>query len=267
MRYWFTTSPLEKDSVKNMSALSHTAQIVEIFSSLQGEGIYAGQPMTFIRFQRCNMRCAYCDTPQGLCHHKECLVESPPTSGNFTPVPNPVSATALCEILGSFDDDTLSITGGEPLEQAEFLATWLPSQVQGKRILLETNGTLHEELEVVLPYIHVVGMDLKLPSSTGCRPRWKDHATFLKAVVASGREIYAKIVITARTTDRDIQEAIGLISHANKYVPTVIQPASPTLTFHQTVKPSRIKAVERLCRAYLPDVRVLPQLHKKWGVR
>jgi 7-carboxy-7-deazaguanine synthase len=266
MRYWFTSFK-RIGSIWDMSNSAHNAHIVEIFSSLQGEGIYAGQPMTFVRFQRCNMKCAYCDTPQGLCHHEECQVESPPTSGNFTTVPNPVSATALCDILGSFEDDTLSLTGGEPLEQAEFLAAWLPSQVQGKRILLETNGTLHEELKAVLPYTHVVGMDIKLPSSTGCRPRWKDHATFLKAVVASGREVYTKIVITGRTTDRDIQEAIGLISQANKYVPTVIQPASPTLTFHQTVKPSRIKAVERLCRAYLPDVRVLPQLHKKWGVR
>ena len=146
------------------------------------------------------------------------------------------------------------------------MAAWLPSQVHKRQILLETNGTLHKELALVLPYIHAVSMDIKLPSSTRCRARWKEHATFLEATLASGKQAYVKFVVTADTTDRDIQEAIKLISQANKYVPIVIQPASPTLTFHHTVTPSRLKAVERLCRAYLPNVQVLPQMHKEWGV-
>jgi 7-carboxy-7-deazaguanine synthase len=244
----------------------HTAEIVEIFSSLQGEGLYAGERMTFIRFQRCNMNCAYCDTPQGACHQNVCQVESPPGSGEFIEAKNPMSATALCEHLSKFDDETLSITGGEPLEQAAFLTTWLPTQYTNNRILLETNGTLVDQLLSVLPFVHVVSMDIKLPSSTGCAAKWDEHEAFLNSSLSAGREVYAKVVVTSTTTDRDIQEAIRLISTANKFVPIVIQPVSKTLTYHKSVEPERIKAVERLCRAYLPDVRVLGQMHKEWNV-
>ncbi len=244
----------------------HTAEIVEIFSSPQGEGLYVGERMTFIRFQRCNMNCAYCDTPQGLCHQSVCLVESPPGSENFIETKSPMSATALCEHLQEFDDEILSITGGEPLEQAAFLTTWLPTQSTNRKILLETNGTLVNELMSVLPHVHIVSMDIKLPSSTGCAPKWAEHEAFLSSALSAGKEVYAKIVITERTTDRDIQKAIHLISTANKYVPVVIQPVSKTLTYHGSVEPARIKAVERLCKAYLPDVRVLGQMHREWNV-
>ena len=44
-----------------------SANIVEVFSSLQGEGIYTGLPMTFVRLGSCSMGCRYCDTPAGLC--------------------------------------------------------------------------------------------------------------------------------------------------------------------------------------------------------
>ena len=38
-----------------------TADILEIFSSLQGEGPFAGVKQIFIRFNKCNLTCRYCD--------------------------------------------------------------------------------------------------------------------------------------------------------------------------------------------------------------
>ena len=37
-------------------------KVVEIFTSINGEGRRAGQLAVFVRFQRCNLQCAYCDT-------------------------------------------------------------------------------------------------------------------------------------------------------------------------------------------------------------
>ena len=246
--------------------MEHRAEIVEIFSSPQGEGVYVGERMTFVRFQRCNMKCKYCDTPQGLCHHEVCRVESPVGSENFVEIQNPVSVTKLCEVLGDFNDRTLSVTGGEPLEQIEFLSEWLPSQTSMNKILLETNGIHHERVSTILPYINVVSMDIKLPSSTGGEPRWNDHSLFLRNVIAAGIELYVKLVVTADTSDKDIQEAIHIITSINRFIPTIIQPASQTLLFHDKISQDRLGSLERLCSAYLKDVRVIPQMHKEWGV-
>lgn len=244
----------------------HSAEIVEIFSSPQGEGLYVGERMTFVRFGRCNLRCNFCDTPQGLCYKESCRVEVSPGAAQFAEVANPIGVTKLCELMHGFNDEIISVTGGEPLEQADFLAQWLPSQSVSHKILLETNGINHEKLDLVLPFVNIVSMDIKLPSSSGERALWKEHSIFLSKAIASGRETYVKIVVTANTTDDDIQRAIDILTHANKYIPVIIQPASPTLKFYDPASKEKLESAFRLCHAYLPDVRIVPQMHKVWGV-
>ena len=40
-----------------------TAPVMEVFCSIQGEGLWVGQPQTFLRLRGCPLRCRYCDTP------------------------------------------------------------------------------------------------------------------------------------------------------------------------------------------------------------
>ena len=242
------------------------ANIVEVFSSLQGEGLYAGAPMTFVRFGGCRMRCRYCDTPRGFASCGVCRVEQTPRSEQFREEANPISITRLSEILESFDDEFVSVTGGEPLEQSEFLTEWLPHVSAKRKVLLETNGVLHDRLERVLPHVSIVSMDLKLPSSTRRPAVWVEHEDFLRAVIASGREIYVKLVVTGETSDSDIEKSIGTVSRINRFVPIFIQPASDTLSFNSELSGRRLSSIERLCGAYLADVRVRPQMHRQWGV-
>ena len=35
--------------------------IVDIFSSIQGEGLYVGERHLFVRFKECNLKCINCD--------------------------------------------------------------------------------------------------------------------------------------------------------------------------------------------------------------
>ncbi|HRS39347.1 MAG TPA: S8 family serine peptidase, partial [Bacteroidia bacterium] len=75
---------------------------------------------------------------------------------------------------------SVSLTGGEPLVQAEFLASFLPLMRQDRRkIYLETNGTLWREFSLVRDDVDIVAMDIKLPSSGGQKPCWLKVVEFL----------------------------------------------------------------------------------------
>ena len=39
-----------------------SAPILEVFASYQGEGLFVGEPETFLRLAGCPLRCRYCDT-------------------------------------------------------------------------------------------------------------------------------------------------------------------------------------------------------------
>jgi len=102
--------------------------ISEVFTSIQGEGIYQGEPTTFIRLQGCNLikPCVYCDTT----HARN---------------PNRGLAVPVNEILRAVDAPVIwaCITGGEPLMQAEELYELVQRlKVQGQFVEVETNGTL-----------------------------------------------------------------------------------------------------------------------------
>lgn len=246
--------------------MAHEANITEIFQSLQGEGPYTGESTLFVRFSSCSLGCAWCDTQNALCEQRTCRVHSP-NGLDIADDENPVTATRLNKLLDPFAARMLSVTGGEPLEQTAFLAEWLPSIHHRFTVLLETNGVMWKRLTEVLPFVHAVGMDFKLPSSTGQKPLWSDHENFLRTTVASGTEVYVKIVVTEKTSDKDVQEAIRIISKVNKYIPVFVQPAAQTLTFHDVISRQRLDSIDRVISAYLPNVQVAQQMHKEWGVQ
>ncbi|MFH1654962.1 MAG: 7-carboxy-7-deazaguanine synthase QueE [Pseudomonadota bacterium] len=246
--------------------MTNNGQLVEIFSSIQGEGLYAGTRMTFVRFGRCSLNCKWCDTPQGKCAQESFKVETKPGSGKFNQFKNPASITSLNEHLLSFEDKFLSLTGGEPLEQVDFLLEWLPTIDARRHIMLETNGILFQSLKFIIPHLNTISMDIKLPSSSGCKKYWDEHAQFLNTAYTSGKELYVKLVVTESTSNADLERAILIVNKTNKFIPVFIQPASQTLLFHDTISEERLNSIERLCSAYLPNVKTLPQMHKIWDV-
>ena len=242
------------------------ANLTEIFSSLQGEGPYTGKPMTFVRFAGCSLMCRWCDTEASSKVPVSYSVETPPRSRVFVDYLNPVPISKLNEHLSFFTDKFIYVTGGEPLEQAVFLASWLPLLREKNKVLLETNGVFQNELESIVKLVDIISMDIKLPSSTSSRPLWDEHSAFLAKALKSGKETYIKVVLTSDTKDNDIQNAIKLISTANKYIPVILQPVSETLKFQNKIESERIDSFARLFRSWLPNVSVMKQMHKEWGV-
>ena len=148
-----------------------TAPLVEVFSSIQGEGTHVGRRQMFVRTAGCNLSCRYCDTPAAR-------AEAPLLWSVFSPEgeigshPNPAmpedviaAARELERISGPHH--SASITGGEPLLHPRFVAELSRCLREiGLPVHLETNATLPEALAEVLPHVDVVAADVKLKSAT-----------------------------------------------------------------------------------------------------
>ena len=229
------------------------AQITEIFSSVQGEGIFIGARQIFVRFKQCNMECSFCDTPnEGL-------------AKEYSPTAMMSEIESLEEAKGPHH--SVSLTGGEPLMYAEFLKSILPLlKKAGFKSYLETNGTLPNELERVIDLIDIVAMDFKLPSSTGGRAYWKEHLEFLK--IAVRKKVFVKSVVTTDTKKEDVEEAVRLIKTVNKNIPFIMQPAAPIKNFDKRPGENRLlEFLDIALKGKIENSRVIPQMHKMLGIK
>ena len=104
----------------------------EIFASVQGEGVSAGRPSTFVRLSLCNLACTWCDTKYTWdWAHYDSRVE--------------IANTPAAEIVGrviALGVENVVLTGGEPLMQQDALLDVAEALTSaGHRIEVETNGT------------------------------------------------------------------------------------------------------------------------------
>jgi organic radical activating enzyme len=221
-------------------------RISEVFESIQGEGLYLGQKQIFVRFFGCNLACRFCDTR--LTHFKE-----------YTP-------EELLEKIKSFNGGVhfVAFTGGEPLLQKDFLKKILClTKKSGYINYLETNGTLSDELQEVINKLDIVSMDLKLPSSTGLSSFWQAHQQFLRTA-AWLKDVFLKIVVCLSTQEEDLTEALDLLKHTGRHFTLVLQPNH----FEESQRLfEKIREFERICRRYSVVVCLIPQMHKRWGIK
>ena len=247
------------------------AFIDEVFSSIQGEGVWAGQRQIFVRFIGCDLVCRYCDTPGSAGaavsadEQRSCRAQAKTASPAYEQVVNPLGPavlTKLCSrlLISGPSRPVISLTGGEPLLQSGFLEEWLPSLRSTFTIYLETSGIHVREMRSTARLVDVVSMDLKLPSATGMRPFWDEHRAFLNAV--GDAEVFAKSVITASTSAEDILIAARIIADREESMPFILQPASGAHA------PSAAQMLQWQADALslLADVRVIPQTHRMLGV-
>ena len=75
------------------------ANLVEVFSSIQGEGLQIGQMQSFVRFQGCSLRCRWCDTPENFKLKSHFRFEEKAFSNQWKDFPNPVNLQTLNDLL------------------------------------------------------------------------------------------------------------------------------------------------------------------------
>lgn len=233
------------------------AKIVEIFSSIQGEGLYVGQKQIFIRFAGCNLRCDYCDEFESW---KE---------KNFKDWSLTETLEKVDELLIRDKIENVTLTGGEPLLNTDFIREIIPFlKIRRLKIHLETNATLVSAFKTISDSIDVVAADIKLPSSTKITT-WNLHKQFLSILPD---RTFVKIVLTSETTWTEIEKSVEIIASISPDIPVFLQPVTECfskLSGEKITKPSEefLKKSYEYCVLKLKDVEILPQQHPVWKIK
>ncbi|MEM0016202.1 MAG: 7-carboxy-7-deazaguanine synthase QueE [Saccharolobus sp.] len=206
-------------------------RVIEIFTSIQGEGEVIGIPSNFIRLATCNLRCVWCDTKYSWEAGIEMSEE---------------------EIISKIRKDikVTTITGGEPLLQnLLFLVRELKKL--GHKVIVETNGTIKPS-EELRKLVDVFSVSPKL-SNSGHKLKYNfiddDWATYYKFVV-----VYP---------NKDIDEIVKFVE-SNNINPSkvILQPDGNRSDY--------INALNEIVQVVLNrglQFRILPQLHRIIGIR
>lgn len=100
-------------------------QVVELFYSLQGEGILTGVPSVFVRLAGCNLRCVWCDSAHARAADAGQAVE----------------LEGVLRQVSAYPTRFVVLTGGEPLLSPGLSALAAQLRATGRHITIETNGT------------------------------------------------------------------------------------------------------------------------------
>ncbi len=200
-----------------------------MYPALQGEGIYIGIPMFFVRFTGCNLRCSWCDTKYAFYEGEEMEIDD------------------IVKKIEQSGMEWVCLTGGEPLIQKDIYRL-IYRIVNDHKILIETNGSISIE-ELPTEENIRISLDIKTPSSGMHRFMKFENLDYL------GEGDFVKFVIK---DEEDFQYSKKIMEEYNIKTEIVFQPVWGT-----DIKWLASRVMEEKL-----NVRVLPQLHKMiWGER
>ncbi len=158
-------------------------RIIEVFHSIQGEGLFTGVRTTFVRTARCNLRCSWCDTTYSFGPGRERSIPS------------------LLREVGKHRTRNVCLTGGEPLLQNDSVSLVRELSARGITTVIETGGSLDVQPYLDIPRV-VLSVDVKCPSSKmEGKNRWSNlpmlrSTDVLKFVIQDRKDyLYAKRIL------------------------------------------------------------------------
>ncbi len=248
------------------------APLYEIFTSIQGEALFAGLQQIFIRFCGCELDCPWCDTPQARgAPPAEVWCQSKPGVRGFQ-IENPARIADVCDVVKrilGYDEEgaihSIALTGGEPLMFPEYVADLAASLRPFELpIMLETNGQRPDALRKALRMIDWVAGDYKLDSSMGRPLDAEARREFLR--LARQKRAFVKIVVTDEATEEELERAYEEIAAVDPGCPLFLQPVTVK---GESRPPSGFELIRfrALALRYLRDVRVMPQVHGLLGLK
>jgi organic radical activating enzyme len=243
-------------------------QVAEVFRSYQGEGLLLGRRQVFVRLAGCTVGCRYCDTEWAFQAPADVAVPGSPGAR----VTNPLSATQVAELVDAADPPgsaagpaAVSLTGGEPLEQATFCSELLDA-LSTREVMLETAALDAGALARLVPKLRWVAADLKLPSATGQPDVLERHERVLSTGVLDNVETFFKLIVDGDTTDDEVSAAADLLARHAAGRPVFLQPVTP-LGGSPALPGARLDALVDVLASRVLPVRVVPQVHKVLRVR
>lgn len=123
-------------------------KVVEIFESIDGEGICVGFPVTFVRLYGCNLRCSYCDSMYA-CEgngYTEMYIED------------------IMKQIEEYGHPRVTLTGGEPLIHPDVKLLIQEILAAGYKLNIETNGAVDIDPFNKKKNV-IITLDYKCPSS------------------------------------------------------------------------------------------------------
>jgi 7-carboxy-7-deazaguanine synthase len=203
-------------------------KVIEIFRSLQGEGVLIGTPTLFIRLQGCNLHCEWCDTDYAKEGGKEMSIEQ------------------ILHEVEAQRTQFVCLTGGEPLLQKDSIRLMNKLLEKLYHVTLETNGSFSLD-DVPCAENMLISMDIKCPSSG-----MQEKMMFENIELLSPADQLKFIVADTE----DLKYAENIIK---KYE------IKSTIVF-TPVGGMDLEPVARFVLSKKLNARVLPQLHKLiWG--
>ncbi|MDP6942200.1 MAG: 7-carboxy-7-deazaguanine synthase QueE [Planctomycetota bacterium] len=250
--------------------MNSSLQLLEAFCSLQGEAAEVGEPHLFLRLAGCPLRCSYCDTPESWNVVEDWLLHLKAEHHSF---PNPVTAEELTKQLKRLaldwnwtaEESTLSITGGEPLAQAEALRDWLPTWPG--RVVLETGGLWPEKLQSLLPSLDAVSLDWKLPSTLRDSEESVAPQSCVQVLKQSALPFWVKMVVTGEVSECELDSALQELAQLAPRCSTFLMPATPGPSRPASLGPDFLLDAQIRNRCLGLKMQVLPQIHPILGVR
>jgi 7-carboxy-7-deazaguanine synthase len=227
------------------------ATISEVFSSIQGEGLYAGQRHLFVRFYGCNLDCPHCDERLKKSRH--------------------IEVEKISQRIRALDESNgphayIALTGGEPLCQIDALACICEYlKERGSKTLLETNATQAQHFCRLRELIDCVSIDIKLQSVWSLPDPVERHFDFIEAAVNTHG--YIKIVISERADRDEFMRCIDFLKKIKDKKALILHPYQSRTGSGNEPAFLKMCELQKAAAESIEDVRVLPRIHTLFNVR
>lgn len=223
-----------------------------MWTTVQGEGLYTGEPSVFLRLAGCDLRCDFCDTQQSLPDYdpQTKLFVLPPIHGQDWET-SQISAELLDRLSPGM---ALVVTGGEPMLQQEALVDVFeqlyPKIARYLFVTIETNA----ETAPTVGLASWIGL-----ASLSPKPyRWReDKAKICRTITAWKALARCQLKIVAGS-EEDLEAAIEIVDYARPSSWMAVQIEAGWLRNGWLPKERRGPWLQRLAQE---GIRLVAQMH------